>query len=92
MLEAFALIVLLVVTGVVIWLVVLIAGIPGKIARANNHPYADAINYLAWIGILTLGVGWFVALVWTQLLPRNTELEQRVEALERKLDALEGRQ
>ena len=46
MLEAFALIVLLVVTGVVIWLVVLIAGIPGKIARANNHPICEVYNLL----------------------------------------------
>jgi type VI protein secretion system component VasK len=92
MLEAFALVVLLVVTGVAIWLVVLIAGIPGKMARENNHPYADAINYLAWIGVLTLGVGWFIALVWTQLRPEPSALEQRVEELERKLSVLEGQQ
>ena len=92
MLEIFALIVLLVVTAVAIWLVVLIAGIPGKMARASNHPHAEAINYLAWIGVLTLGLGWFIALVWTQLRPATSELEQRVEELERKLSALEGQQ
>ncbi len=89
MLDIFALVVLLVVTSAAIWLLILVARIPGKIARDSNHPHADAINYLAWIGALTLGIGWFIALVWTQLRPVASEVEQRVAELERKLGALE---
>ena len=42
MLDIFALVVLLVIAAVAIWLVVLVAGIPGKMARASEHPHADA--------------------------------------------------
>ena len=80
MLDIFALVVLLVLIAVVIWLVVLIGNIPGNIARAANHPQAEAISVLAWIGLLTLGVGWFIALVWARTRPfiPTEKLEQRV--------------
>ena len=87
MLDIFALVVVLVVAAVAIWLFVIIGNIPGNIARAENHPQAEAISYLAWIGLLTMGIGWFVALVWAKLKPIATprELEQRVELLEEKM-------
>ena len=89
MLEIFALLVLLVLCAAAIWLVVVIGNIPGNIARATNHPQAEAISYLAWIGLLTMGVGWFVALVWAKLkpIPRESELEQRISALEQRLQS-----
>lgn len=92
MLEIFALIVLLVLCAAVIWLVVLLGNIPGKIARAKNHPQAEAISCLAWIGLLTLGIGWFVALVWAKANPvgASEELERRVSALEQKLEQAGG--
>jgi ACR3 family arsenite efflux pump ArsB len=87
MLDIFALVVVLVVCAVAIWLIVLIGNIPGNIARAENHPQAEAISYLAWIGLLTMGIGWFVALVWAKLKPiaAPPELEQRVALLEEKV-------
>ena len=92
MLDIFALIVLLVLCAVAIWLVVLIGNIPGNIARAAEHPQAEAISYLAWIGLLTMGVGWFIALVWAKLKPiaPRAELEQRISVLEHKLEQAEG--
>ena len=92
MLEAFAMVVLLVLVGAGIWLIVLIGNIPGNIARAEEHPQAEAITYLAWIGLLTLGLGWFVALVWAKTKPfgNNPALEARVEQLESELAALRG--
>ena len=91
MLEIFALIVLLVLCAAAIWLVVLIGNIPGNIARAAEHPQAEAISYLAWIGLLTMGVGWFIALVWAKLKPiaPRGELEQRIKVLEQKLEQAE---
>ena len=88
MLEIFALIVLLVIIVVGIWLIVIIGNVPGNIARAADHPQAEAISYLAWIGLLTLGVGWFMALVWAKAKPftNNRELEQRIKTLEEKLE------
>ncbi len=92
MLEIFALIVLFVLVAAVIWLVVLIGNIPGNIARAAEHPQAEAISILAWIGLLTLGIGWFVALVWAKARPiaPGLQLELRVRQLEQKLEQLEG--
>ena len=88
MLEIFALIVLFVLVAAIIWLVVLIGNIPGNIARAAEHPQAEAISILAWVGLLTLGIGWFVALVWAKMKPlgRDPALEQRVSELEARLE------
>jgi len=44
-------------------IVVVIGGIPGKIARNRNHPWPDAVNTAGWIGLAT-GVLWPFALVW----------------------------
>jgi uncharacterized BrkB/YihY/UPF0761 family membrane protein len=87
MLDLFALLVMLLLVGVGIWLVVVLGTLPGKIAREAGHPQAEAINVLAWIGLLTLGVAWFAALVWAKTRPRGGDdaLERRVEALEARL-------
>ena len=92
MLEIFALIVLAVLVAAAIWLVVVIGNIPGNLARAAGHPQAEAISMLAWIGLLTLGLGWFIALVWAKTNPvfPSAELEQRVAELERKLQQKEA--
>ncbi len=58
----FAILVLLVL--LLIWLYTVLAKMPGETARARNHPQAEAINVLGWIGLL-LGIApWLVALVW----------------------------
>ena len=63
-LDIFALIVLLVLllAAVAIWVV--LAMLPGKIARKRNHPQAEAINVGGWLGALLLGVLWPLVLVW----------------------------
>ena len=40
-----------------------LGGLPGAIARARNHPQADAINICGWMGIITI-VLWPLAMVW----------------------------
>jgi DNA-directed RNA polymerase subunit M/transcription elongation factor TFIIS len=47
-------------------------GLPGAIARNRGHPSATAINVCAWVGIVTLGVFWWVALIWAYTSPKNT--------------------
>jgi hypothetical protein len=44
-------------------LVVLILGLPGRIAIARKHPEADAVNLMGWIGFLAI-VPWVKALIW----------------------------
>ena len=50
-----------------LWLYTVIAKIPGETAREREHPQAEAINVLGWLGLL-LGVApWLVALVWSYM-------------------------
>jgi len=44
-------------------LAVFILGLPGRIAIARNHPEADAIYLMGWIGFLAI-VPWIQALIW----------------------------
>jgi len=89
--DVFALIVILVIIAAAIWIIVTLGSLPGHIAREKNHPQVEAINILGWIGILTLGIGWFVAIVWAYTKPPgavNAELLRRIEELETELAQL----
>jgi hypothetical protein len=88
-LNIFALIVMFVVAAVLIWLVVLLGNFPGKIARERKHPQADAITALSWIGLITLGGAWLIAIVWAYSKPLTnsgqlSDLQQRVAELEKR--------
>jgi predicted histidine transporter YuiF (NhaC family) len=91
-LDIFALVVIALLLGVVIWLVVLLGNMPGEIARKRNHPQAQAIMALGWIGLITMGVGWFVAIVWAYYKPdaADSDLQQRVNDLEDQLQQLQA--
>ena len=97
-LDIFAIIVLLVllIAALVIW--VILAMLPGRIAKNRNHPQAEAINVGGWLGALIGGVFWPVILVWaftksSQSVPPDTEsqtddfeaLQTRIAVLEKKL-------
>ncbi len=81
-------------------LIVVFGTLPAKIARKRNHSQAEAINVASWIGILTFGVLWPVALVWAYYRPASVsvdgadassnegavmQLMRRVEAMEQAL-------
>jgi hypothetical protein len=90
-LDIFALVVIGVLIALIIFLVVLIGPIPGNIAKKRDHPQADAIGALGWIGIITLGLAWPIALVWAYT--RSGEqhadyLSERVATLEAELSAM----
>lgn len=91
-LDIFALVVMALLIGVVIWLVVLLGNMPGEIARKRNHPQAEAITALGWIGLITMGVGWFVAMVWAYYKPDvvDSGLQERVKNLENQLKHLQA--
>ncbi len=86
-LDIFALIVIALLLGFTIWLVVFLGNIPGEIARKNNHPQAQAITALSWIGLITMGIGWFVALVWAYYKPQTADpdLQEQINDLKNKL-------
>ncbi len=58
MLEVVALVVLFVLVAAAIAVFVMIGRIPGDLARRDKHPQAEAINLLAWFGLLAGGPGW----------------------------------
>ena len=92
-LDIFALIVIGVLIGFVIWLVVKLGPLPGNIAKQRGHPQTDAIQVLGWIGVITLGFAWPVALVWAYTRSGEQQaqyLAQRVADLEAKLAALKS--
>jgi hypothetical protein len=43
--------------------IVLLAALPGQVAKRTGHPQANAINVCGWLGLPT-GVLWVVAMVW----------------------------
>ena len=90
-LDIFALIVMGILIAVVIIAVVKLGPLPGNIAKKRGHPQADAINVLGWIGVITLGVSWLIALVWafTRTAEQQDQyISERVAALESELNAL----
>ena len=96
-LDIFALIVIALLLAMVIWLVVLLGNMPGDIARKRNHPQAQAISALGWIGVITLGLSWFIAIVWAYYKPETStaigqdaenDLRQRIDELENKLNQM----
>ncbi len=93
-LNIFALVVLIVLFAVVLGVAALIGAAPGRIARERNHPQAEAINVCGWLGLITLGVPWIVAMVWAYTKPLpvtpDGDLGERINALEKEVRRLRG--
>lgn len=90
-LDIFALIVMGILIAVVIIAVVKLGPLPGNIAKKRGHPQADAINVLGWIGVITLGVSWLIALVWAftrTAEQQNDYLSERVATMESEIASL----
>ncbi len=92
-LDIFALVVMGVLITFVIFRVVKLGPLPGNIAGKRGHAQADAINVLGWIGVITLGLAWPIALVWAYT--RSGEqhanyLSERVATLEAELSVLKA--
>ena len=70
-LDIFALVVMAVLVIFVIFLVVKLGPLPGKIANKRGHPQTDAIKVLGWISVITFGLAWPLALNRGQLQPEQ---------------------
>ena len=75
LLDAFALIVLLVLVASAVAIWVILGMLPGRIARQRNHPYADAINVCGWWGVITMGLLCPVAFIWAYTHPQSSASE-----------------
>lgn len=69
MLEIFALIVLLVLIAAAVGVWVALGMLPGRIARARNHPQADAVSVCGWWGVITMGLLCPLAFIWAYWKP-----------------------
>lgn len=46
------------------YFIIQIGGLPGKLAERRNHPHADSVKLLGWIGLFT-ALPWIHALIWS---------------------------
>lgn len=70
-------IILVILVLIAVWIYVEMAKFPGQKAREREHPQADAINVLAWVGLLLGIVPWVVALVWAYTKPFGAASDPR---------------
>lgn len=61
-LDIFSLFVLLVILALVVAILLLLAWLPGNIAKKRHSPWTEAINVAGWIGILLPPI-WMLALI-----------------------------
>lgn len=79
-LDVMTLAIILIVVASTVFFVVVIAGLPGKIARERRHPQADAVNIAGWLSILTLFTLWPAALIWAYCRPLNVTIAEPGDA------------
>ncbi len=93
-LDYFTFVVLIVLSGAGLAGAVLLASLPGKIAADRGHPQADAIRVTGWLGLLTMGLLFPIALVWAYTRPSGSqeiaELRQEVNGLRDRVEAFES--
>ena len=75
MLDYFAFVVLIVLIAVVIAAWIMLATMPGQIAKKGGHPQAEAINVMGWWGAITMGVLAPIAWVWAYTKPVARPIE-----------------
>ncbi|ATM94624.1 Inner membrane protein yiaW [Yersinia frederiksenii] len=95
-LNYFALGVLIVVALIIFYGIIILHDIPYLIAKARNHPHADAIHVAGWVSLFTLHVIWPFLWIWATLYREErgwgmqnqeasfVQLQQRVTELEQK--------
>ncbi len=87
-LDVFTFIVLAVLLGVGIFAAFRLGALPGQIATSRGHPQAEAIRVAGWVGLVTLGLLWPLALIWAYTSSGGgselDRLRERVESLEER--------
>jgi len=85
---------LMIITLGTVLLVILILGLPGKIAIARKHPEAEAVNLMGWVGFLAI-VPWIHALIWafkpTDVVDVRRLPREEAKATEKEIQKLSGK-
>ncbi|MBW2272627.1 MAG: DUF3302 domain-containing protein [Deltaproteobacteria bacterium] len=87
-LDYFTFVVLILLTGAGLAGAVFLGSLPGKIAADRGHPQADAIRVAGWLGLLTMGLFFPIALIWAYTRPPASK---EIEALRQEVDRLRDR-
>ena len=78
-------------SGVVfVGVLIFLLGLPGRIAIARNHPEADAVYFMGWIGFLAV-VPWIQALIWAFKPTSVVDLRYLPKDVARETDAMVAR-
>jgi len=81
--------------AIIVLVILLLAMLPGKIAKSRNHPQAEAINIGGWLGALLAGVAWPIFLIWAYTKPIRVTQEGGIsadlEALQDRIKTLEAK-
>lgn len=70
--------------------IIIILGLPGRLAIARKHPQADAVNALGWLGFLGV-VPWVYALIWALKPTDVIDIRYMPEEERRATDAMIAR-
>jgi len=66
---------------------VFILGLPGRIAIARQHPEAEAVDLMGWVGFLAI-VPWINALIWAFKPTTVIDIRYLPKKEERETDAM----
>ena len=89
-LDVFTFIVIAVLLVVAMFCFMKLGELPGKIASRRNHPQADAITICGWLGVLTLGLLWPIAIIWAYTRPADSgDKRNDIDLLSERMNVLE---
>jgi len=89
-LDVFTFIVLAVLLAVAMFCFMKLGELPGKIASRRSHPQADAITICGWLGVLTLGLLWPIAIIWAYTRPADSgDKRNDIDLLSERMNVLE---
>jgi hypothetical protein len=93
-LDYFTFVVLIVLTGAGLVAAVFVGSLPGKIAADRGHPQADAIRVAGWLGLVTMGLFFPIALIWAYTRPSGAneiaDLRQEVDGLRDRVETFDS--
>jgi len=71
-----------------------IAGLPGRIAIARNHPDAEAVKLMGWAGLLPTVLPWIQAFIWafkpTDIVDIRRFPKEEAKAIDEDIARLKG--
>ena len=77
MLEYAALVIMIILALLGVLVALKLGALPGEIAAKRGHPQEDAIRVCGWIGLLTMGLFWPVALIWAYTVKSQNPIGDR---------------